>query len=107
MITRYTAYILMTFGCLGCQAILDIDEARVDPTLVDGESETRDNGPNASASDRTDEPGQTSTYSAAEVTADAEAPAQCETFDNRRVTRLNADGSLPPLPRAVTNDQVK
>lgn len=103
---RYAEMVFLTLGSIGCQAILDIDEARVDPTLID-ETQTRENGVNGNSSGHTDEPGQASTSSAAEVTADAEAPALCEVFDNRRVTRLNADGSLPPLPRALSNEQIK
>lgn len=99
---------------LGCQAVLGIEDATVDPALVSADtSEPRESpathdsansaaNPDGMGSDTAPaEPADTAPADSSNSdTASTETPV-CAGFDNSRVKRRNPDGSLPPLPEVV------
>lgn len=82
---------------VGCQTILDLEEARLDPSLT---TEPRASEP-GEEEPTSAPPAASDAGSSSDLASSAPAPA-CEGFDNSRVGILRADGTLPPLPDAPT-----
>lgn len=101
---RYITLFFVALAIPACQAILDIEDATVDPELVAPDNGETDVNPEQD----TTEPQESTTEDSgnAETTAPAIEP-ECIGFDNSRVLRLGPEGTLPPLPELSSASQVK
>lgn len=86
----------------GCQTLLDIQQAEVDPSL---EADPDDTPPPKPAPPPSTPPTPNEPDAAADDTSSAPEAECVDAFDNRRVKRLNSDGTLPPLPDAPSTPE--
>lgn len=93
---------LALLAVTGCQTLLDIQQAEVDPSLESDSDDTPPPEPPASPPPPPPAPDDEPDAALDETSSAPEVPVCEEGFDNRRVKRLNADGTLPPLPDAPT-----
>lgn len=89
--------VLAFTSLFGCQTILDLEEAKLDPSLTTKPEDTEPEKPDESTS----APVLVDAGSSSGAVSSKPAP-QCEGFDNSRVGILRKDGTLPPLPNAPT-----
>lgn len=81
----------------GCQTLLDLERAHVDPALT-----TQPEVTEASEDEPTLSPPAAPSDAGGNSDQFSSAPApQCEGFDNSRVKLIREDGQLPPLPDAL------
>lgn len=77
----------------GCQTLLGLEQAELDPSLEDDVEVTSPRETSAEPNPETSPTEDTNTASSS-----SEPSEVCEGFDNTRVKLLRADGTLPPLP---------